>query len=129
MKLTYFSQQTLPKQRISNTVARVSFSKNGIIHFNGFAVDVMGLKNGDKITMSQDEEVPENFYFFKDPNHGFELRTSYDKKGLLFNHAALTKTFIEALGREPGQSYNFLMAGKPTSIKGDKTVYWGILIS
>jgi hypothetical protein len=129
MKLIYFSSKTMPKTMGGgNKLPKVSFGKAGTITFNHVSCQLMGLKNEDKITLSQDEEVPENWYFFKD-NNGFALRSAYDKKGCLFNHSALVQAFIEAVGAEATVTNAFIIAGTPTVVKGDTTKYWGILIS
>lgn len=103
------------------------FKGGGVITFNAAAAETMELKPEDKISLMQDEDHPENWYFFKDPK-GFAMRTAYDKKGLLFNHSALRKTFIEALEFDMEKSHNFIIAGEPTIVKGDKTKYWCVLI-
>lgn len=131
MKLKYFSQQTLPKvMGGGNRAARVSFAKSGTITFNEPATQLMGLKVGDKVSLSQDEEDPVNWYFFKDKEHGFEVRSAYDKKGCMFNHSKMVSAFITAVELEEGITHSLLIAGKPTTIKGDKaqTQYWGILV-
>lgn len=131
MKLVYFSEQTLPKQMGGKKTCKVAFGKAGTIHFNGPACELIGIKPGDKITLSQDEEEPENWYVFKDADHGFEVRAGYDGKGCLFNHSKLVIAFLEAIGKPVNKTVGFLIAGKPTTIKGDKsaTQYWGILVS
>ena len=89
---------------------------------------MIGLKAGDKITLAQDPDEPINWYLFKDPQHGFELRGAYKEQGTQFNHIELGKAFLEAIGKEIGKTHNFKIAGQPTILKGDKTQYWGILI-
>jgi hypothetical protein len=130
MKFIYFSSQTCPKQMGGKKTAKVAFGKGGTIHFNAPACELMELQAGDKVTLSQDEDEPENWYVFKDAEHGFELRSGYDGKGCLFNHAKLVIAFLEAIGKPLDKTLGFLMAGKPTTMKGDKsaTKYWGILI-
>lgn len=131
MKLRYFSQQTLPKlMGGGNKLPKVAFSKAGTIAFNAAACQLMGIKAGDKLTLTQDEDEPDNWYFFKDPNHGFEVRTGYDKKGCLFNHSVMVKSFIAQVELDEQVTHSMLIAGKPTIIKGDKsqTQYWGILV-
>lgn len=130
MKLTYFSTQALPKVMGGKKVARIAFGKAGTVQFNQPACELIGIKKGDKITLCQDEEEPENWYVFKDTNHGFEVRPGYDGKGCLFNHAKMVVTFLEAVGKPTDKTIGFMIASKPTVLKGDKsgTQYWGILI-
>lgn len=107
---------------------RISFGKSGVIAFNKPASVLIGLKAGDKITLAQDPDEPINWYFFKDPEHGFEIRAGYKDQGTLFNHIELSKAFLEAIDKETGKTHNFKIAGQATVLKGDKVQYWGILI-
>ena len=102
-----------------------------MICFNKEACSLIGLKAGDKVTLAQDPDEPINWYFFKDAQHGFELRGAYKDQGAQFNHVTLVRTFVEALEKESGKTHSFRLAGDPTVMKGDKaqTKYWGILIS
>ncbi|MBN8852252.1 MAG: hypothetical protein BGO55_00720 [Sphingobacteriales bacterium 50-39] len=132
MKLTYFSQQTLPKEAAgSKRLPKVSFAKSGVITFNKEAVKLLGLKPGDKVTLAQDPDEPINWYFFKDLQHGFDLRSAYKNLGVQFNHIELTRTFLDAIGKEIGVTHKFKIGGEPTIMKGDKsqTKYWGILVN
>jgi hypothetical protein len=129
MKLTYFSEQTFPKQsRGGGGLPKIGFSKAGIIAFNKQAVELAALKAKDKITLAQDPDHPENWFFFKDTQHGFELRAGYKGKTMVFNHSELSKAFLESCGRDLGKGHSLKIAGQPTVINGDKTKYWGILI-
>jgi hypothetical protein len=129
MKLNHFNNETLPKQMgRGKKLPKASFGKSGTISFNGAAVELMDFKQGEKISIAQDEEDDGNWYFFKDPK-GFELRQGYDKKGSLFNHAVMVKTFIESFSLPADITHAFLIAGEPTTVKGDKTKYWGVLVT
>jgi hypothetical protein len=46
MKLIYFSEQTLPKQRINSAAPRVTFGKTGVISFNHAVQTLMGISGG-----------------------------------------------------------------------------------
>jgi hypothetical protein len=131
MKLIYFSAQTLPKEMGggSTKLPRVSFTKAGIIQFNKQACELIGLKAGDKVTLSQDDDAPQNWYFFKDKQHGFELRAAYKDAGCIFNHKELVLAFLGSWGKDPKISHKIKVAGQPTLIKGDtaKTQYWGLI--
>jgi hypothetical protein len=130
MKLNYFSEQTLPKQkgRGRRGLARVTFGKKGVISFNPQACELMGIKDRDKITLAQDEEDPKNWYFFKDSQHGFEVRSGYKGRGGIFNHRTMVHEFLVAFEMDESISHSFLIGGEPTVIAGSKTKYWGILI-
>lgn len=129
MKLNYFTTQTLPKgEHHKNAVPKIGFGKNGAIRFNAQACSLIGINDGDRISIAQDEEDPANWYVFKDDSHGFVCRIMSDKKSHGFNHATLINTFKDAMGIDSRKGFSFLMAGIPTTMKGDKTKYWGILI-
>lgn len=130
MKLIYFSEQTLPKQMgVGIKLPRVSFNKAGLISFNKKACELIGLKAGEKVTLAQDEEDPRNWYFFKDAQHGFELRPGYKDAGCLFNHRQMTESLLQAFQKPMDITHKFTIAGIPTVMKSDKTKYWGILIN
>ncbi len=128
MKLTMFSEQTLPKLAggWKNASAKISFAKTGVIHFNPQACDLLKLKGGDKISLGQDPEHPENWYIFKDKENGFPVRSGYKGRGAMFNHRVLIETVLDCFGLDGGRSYGYKIGGQPTKI--DKVEYWGILI-
>lgn len=131
MKLKYFSEQTVSRAPAGgpNGTAKITFSKIGSISLNKAAAALMGFGNKDKITLSQDQEEPENWYIHKNSQHGFEMRTSTSGQ-LMFTHINLVKTFKEVADLDLKTTYSFLIGGQPTTIKGDKaqTQYWGTLI-
>lgn len=90
----------------------------------------MSITPGDRLTLSQDAENPENWYLNKDRS-GFELRPGYKNRGYMFNHRNLVTIFCEAMSKDQAKTHNFKIAGQPTLVKGDKAQvkYWGILIS
>jgi len=132
MKLNYFSSQTMPKSvgMKGETIPKITFSKNGMISINGPACSLMELSPGAKVSFCQDENIPENWYVFKDEVNGFVTRTAYDKKtkGVLLSHCILVRTVFESVGFDLNETKKFLVAGKPTVITGGKTKFWGILI-
>ncbi|HEY4288232.1 MAG TPA: hypothetical protein VGN00_14105 [Puia sp.] len=131
MKLKYFSEQTMPRNMGGgkSCIPRVNFGNKGAVAFNKEAGKLLGFKVGDKISLGQDEEDPENWYFFLDKDNGFAVR-QYKDGAWLFNHAALVSAFVESKGFDAGKTIKALIAGQPTIMKGDKaqTKYWGILV-
>lgn len=129
MKLIKLDQTTLPKQfGGGNKTPKVSFGKSGTVSFNAPACKLMEFEPLTKITLAQDEEARDNWYFFKDDVNGFGLRQGYDKKGCMFNHSKMVGELVGAFGMNKDITHNFLIAGKPTMIKGDKTKYWGLIM-
>lgn len=92
----------------------------------------MELKVGNKVTIALDEEVNDNWYVFIDQKNGFALREGYNgqsaKGCLIMNHKKLQAHVAKALKLNEDETHNFLIAGKPTTINGDKTKYWGLLL-
>jgi len=129
MELVYFSNQTLPKALGNGRqkVPRISFGKSGVISLNQHAVDLIGLKDNGKLSLAQDQKEPENWYIFIDTN-GFEVRAGYKDNGVIFNHKDLVKSFLEVFEKDVKVSHSFLIAKEPTTMKGSKTQYWGILV-
>ncbi len=109
-------------------VARVSFNKSGTISFNETACTLVGLGKETKVSLSQDEEEKDNWYFYIDAEAGFDVRTGYDKKGCLFNHSSLVKEVVAHFELPEDSTHSFLIAGKPTIVKNDKTKYWGLIV-
>lgn len=130
MKLMYFSNQTLPKNEGGGRITgpRVSFGKKGMIYFNRAASSLLDLKEGNKITLAQDQEDPAGWYFFKDAQHGFELKLHSDKKGYWFSHQALRKELLSSFDKPQDINHNFPISAEPTVMKGDKVKYWKLLI-
>jgi hypothetical protein len=130
MKLKYFTEQTSPRaSRGGGSTPKVTFGAKGAITFNPAAAQLMGLKKGSKLSLAQDESDPENWYFFLDKEHGFEVR---DVKGKtwLFQHTTLVRELKLSKELDLNGTIKGLIAGQPTILKGDKaeTKYWGILI-
>lgn len=130
MKLTKFNSISFPKGQSGgrSSSPKVSFTKTGLITFNKKAVELLGIKEGDNVSLCQDEEEPNNWFVAKE-KEGFSVRdVSGNKVGTLsFNHKELVNTFLNCFGHQVGITHSFLLAGQPTTI--EKTKYWGILVS
>jgi hypothetical protein len=129
MKLKQFNQKTLPKQvgGAGAKTPRVSFGKAGTITFNEPACKLLELLETSKVTLSQDEDNVDNWYFYIDEVNGFALRKGYDKKGFMFNHSLLVKEVVNFFELDVDATQNFMIAGKATQVKGNPTKYWGII--
>jgi hypothetical protein len=130
MKLKYFTEQTVPRSaRGGGSTPKVTFSASGAISFNPAAGQLMGLKQGTKVSLAQDETEPDNWYFFIDKQNGFEVRDAKGK-AWIFQHAVLVREFKQARELDIEKTIKGLIAGQPTILKGDKaeTKYWGILV-
>lgn len=127
MKLTVFNEENFPKQQGNHRgTPAVRFGKMCAISLNGSATEIMELKEGDRLSMAQDEDDPANWFLFKDVN-GFEVRLHTDKKTMQFNHRKLSDAIKECFGLDKDGSHRFLIGGQPT-IMG-KVKYFGLLIT
>ena len=128
MKLKTFNSETLPKQNGGGSkMPRISFNKAGAISFNQAACKLMGATEKDKLTLAQDTEDTDNWYVFIDNENGFPVRLGYDKKGCLMNHKKLVDAVVAGFELKEGITHSFKIAGQPTTVKGDKTKYWGLI--
>jgi len=126
MKLTIFSAETLPNSKRAGRSSKnqVSFGKKGKISFSKATAAHMGLKKGDKVSLAQDDDNPDKWYFYQD-KAGYELlETKFG--GLFFCHQELVKTFVDAWDWNADESHTVTLAAAPITIKGDKsgTKYW-----
>lgn len=132
MKLKFYSEQTLAKKTERSGLPKINFGKSGAITLNKLAAKLVDLNDGDRITIAQDEEDACNFYIFKDQKNGFAIRSKKiggkDTRGLQFNHKGLQIHVCKACDLDESNSNNFIVAGTPTVINGDKTKYWGLLV-
>lgn len=95
----------------------ISFSRQGIINISQMAVDAIGLKIGDVISLEQDEENPQDWYLMKNPE-GFKVRQYKGSNGLCFNAAALAKSFLDLNDYTNTHSASFRLITEPVEIDG-----------
>lgn len=128
MNLTIFNKETMPQGTFGTGWAKspaITIGQKGLLKINYAAGELLDVKEGDRVSIAQDEENPADWYITKDPN-GYELRLGSDKKSYLFNNIALSKTIYECfeLSAET-KSVRWLIAGQPTKV--GKQTYFGIL--
>lgn len=124
MKLTIFSAETLPAQMGGgiSSKSRISFTPKGKISFSMSACERMALKKGDTVSLAQDDEKPERWFFYKD-KAGFVLEP-IAKGGLTFYHPELAKTFIDAWDLDATKTQKAILMPEPTKVKTCE--YWQI---
>ncbi len=123
MKLKRFNAETCPQLVGAKGKRSLSINHKGHVLINGLAVTTMGLKPGDKISIVQDQDHPEDWYITKDPN-GFELR---HKSGntLMTQSTAMCIQVLNCMEFTGKHNYHFPIAGTATIFEKHK--YWGIL--
>lgn len=114
MKLKKFDSLN---SRISRTnAATIRFHCKGNTSISKKAVDEIGLKDGDKISICQDEDDPNDFYLVTNDPDGFTLRASTGD-GLNFNCATVFKTLAGIFDGD-FKSIGCKLATTPTSFNG-----------
>jgi hypothetical protein len=126
MKFTIFSAETYPQEEVGDgisTTAKITFSKVGKVQISKPAMDQMGLKKTDKLSLAQDEEG--YWHLFKD-EAGFALEES--KIGaLFFIHPELVAEFLKSHDKEPDQGYKAFLAEEAVAHR--KKEYWRMELS
>ncbi len=87
--------------RCKDAAPKVHFAHYGLISLNESAVNLIGLKPGDRIRLLQNKRNPKEWFLSKDTS-GFVLRKAYDKKckSLIVNNAFAVKALASALGKD-----------------------------
>ncbi len=125
MKLKTFTPDNCKVVKKSGVAAVGMNLKTGLFNMNKVAADLIGLKSGDSVLISQDEENPEDWYIEKVEN-GFVVRNKVNVgTGVLFNNATIVRAIAESVGCK--KSGRILVAGVPTEFEG-RTLF-GLLTS
>lgn len=96
MKLQIFNAENSTKVRTGKPMVGMNVT-TGLFRINGMAVELMGLKENDQISVAYDEEGDE-WYIFKDRENGFTCRRgekSEDKRALNFGCASLARKIFD----------------------------------
>ncbi|OSZ79302.1 hypothetical protein CAP35_13900 [Chitinophagaceae bacterium IBVUCB1] len=94
MKLNKFSAANM--SHIRQKASTIRLQRKGANIISDLAVESIGLKAGDKVSLVQDEDNPSDWYLMIDEQEGFTLRADKDSKHLSFNCAALSNTVLDA---------------------------------
>jgi len=88
MRLQEFTPNSFGRLTI-NKGKFVYLRKSGMVAFSPEAIKFIGLKEFDKISFFQDNDLPRNWYFAKSDN-GFYIKKAYEKRpGLSFHSKGL----------------------------------------
>lgn len=127
MKLKSYNPETLPVSSKGKPAMYLN-SKAGMLHISAAAAEKLGLKEGDFIELSQDEDEPQDWYLSK-TKKGFGLRNKKKgsaEQGLIFNNTALTKLIFESVGYQE-QTGRVLFGAEPVTV--NKVDYWPVITS
>ena len=118
MKLKAFNQLNSSTVRIGKPTIRFSKSA-GLITFSRQAAMDMGLEDGTRIELCQNEDAPTDWYIHVTDNEsGFELRNEKDTGRRAFNCTAIVKRVLGSLNIDTGAS--FVISKEPEVIDGEK---------
>ncbi len=96
MKLEFFTPDNFetPKKAALPTF---TVTKGNLMKFNDKLIDLLDLKEGDKVVLAQDQEHPGEWYVSKNAETGFTLKEAPGTDpSLTINCAGLAKLFREA---------------------------------
>ena len=94
MNLTTYN--TTNSRLVQTRGARISFNRNGVISISSTATRDIGLKPGQKVSVVNDLDNPDDRFLTLDKEEGFVLRPpSADNNMLLFNCSALAHKIID----------------------------------
>jgi hypothetical protein len=123
MKLTFFDAETLPLETGGGIAedAWIVFSvKTGKITLSPEAAALIGVADGGKIALAQNDEHPHPWYIFKDKD-GFELRAMKSGK-LCLTHAELVTTFLDSHDKAEEIAHKVYLSGEPKKVA--RRAYW-----
>ena len=124
MKLQIFNAENSSKTRELKAVVTIVL-KTGLFRINGTAVELMGLKNNDRISIAYDEEGDE-WYIFKDKD-GFNCHSNEkckDKKALKFGCVSLARTIFDYA--EYDKPHGYCLVGNEV-VKQGKVEYFPLV--
>lgn len=102
MKLKTYNRNT-GMARLSSDPC-ISFQRTGTWLLNRALCELMGVQAGDRVSLHQDEEQPEDWYLSKDPQ-GIPLRKqSYKEQVLVLNGMGWRHALREALAKHTGEA-------------------------
>lgn len=125
MKLKFFTPDNLPVSTKGKPAIYIN-AKVGMLHISSIAADKIGLKEGDFIELSQDEESLSDWYLSKSKS-GFALRNKKkgsSEQGLIFNNVALAKMIFESVEYN-SNSGRCLFGAEPVKVKSVE--FWPII--
>ncbi len=125
MKLKFFNPENLPISTKGKPAVYIN-AKAGMFHISAIAAEKMGLKEGDSVELSQDEENTSDWYLSKSKK-GFALRNKMKgsaEQGLIFNNVTLAKMIFESVEYDQ-KSGRCLFGAEPVTVKS--VDYWPII--
>lgn len=123
-----FNAETCPKETGgTDRVASVSVStKTGVIYISKRTSGILGLDENQRVSFVNSKSEPLDWFIVKDEK-GFVIKFDSARKSLRVHHKGLCSKIMESIGVTKATKQRFLLAGKPTAVKGDSKVYYALL--
>lgn len=117
MRLKKFNTTNAAGRSIS-TEPRIRINSKGIFTLNDYAVQRMDLKEGDRISLVQDEDSKADWFIAKDPA-GFPLSKVKESRSLSIQNAFTARLILSSC-ELTGSSYSFRMGVIPIEAAEEK---------
>jgi len=118
-----FNPTTLPPRRQLG-LPIIGISKQGNFRLTKTLVELLKLKDGDRVSLLQDTAEPLDWYIMKDPE-GFPLRAKDSEGGMAFSNQQLRQSLLQTIDAD-ALSGSIRVATEPTDL-GDGLQAYAIL--
>lgn len=129
MQLKIYNAENASRKS-SSTTPFISLPKNGgLIYLSKATVELIKLKDGDKICIAQDPQNVLDWYIYKSED-GFSLRPSGEDSSRLAFNSSLVSEDLRACAPasvDTEKSIKMPIAKESVTFKGDKNIYWPII--
>lgn len=129
MALKIFNNESEPQGKVQNKPS-IHFSFNrGIVSISVGAVEQLGLKEFEYVSIAQDEKNEDQWYIYKSDSTGYRVKKHAGaKKGesLFFQHRSLAKKIADSVAFE-GSSGRCQVSKTPYKVEGIKNPLYAII--
>lgn len=116
MKLKTFNAENASLKRSGKPTIRVN-RKSGVLSLSTSALELMDLKQGSEIELSQDEDSPADWYIHKSHSgNGFKIKCRL--RNAQIQSTYLARKILDCLKQPDMQSARFLISREPVEIEG-----------
>lgn len=113
-------------RRSLHATPAISITKAGAFILTRAAVALLGIKEGDHLSINQDEDDLEVFYIVNNgPGKGFAVTEKKNRSVVFFSSPLATKMREAIYGKAGKYTFKTRISGQPTDIDGRK--FFGLL--
>lgn len=105
----------------------ISFSKSGLIRFNGRAVELLTLREGDQVKFFQNKRLPKEWYLAIVKKEGIPIRNTSSVQGR--NVLALNSSFIVRTMQKSLELSSDISITVPVGVAPDENGWWSLITS